>query len=34
VQRVLVYWALVTLGPLLFGVSLTLTSQLFMATSG
>ncbi len=34
VQRVLVYWALVTLGPLLFGLSLTLTSQLFSATSG
>jgi membrane protein len=34
VQRVLIYWALVTLGPLLFGISLTLTSQLFSATSG
>jgi membrane protein len=33
-QRVLIYWALVTLGPLLFGMSLTLTSQLFSATSG
>jgi membrane protein len=33
-QRVLVYWALVTLGPLLFGLSLTITSQLFMATNG
>ena len=33
-QRVLVYWALVTLGPLAFGVSLTLTSQLFSATNG
>ncbi len=34
VQRVLVYWALVTLGPLAFGLSLTLTSQLFYATNG
>jgi membrane protein len=34
VQRVLIYWALVTLGPLLFGLSLTLTAQLFSATSG
>jgi membrane protein len=34
VQRVLIYWALVTLGPLLFGVSLTMTSQLFSATTG
>jgi membrane protein len=34
VQRVLIYWALVTLGPLLFGLSLTLTSQLFSATTG
>jgi membrane protein len=34
VQRVLIYWTLVTLGPLLFGVSLTLTSQLFSATTG
>ncbi len=33
-QRVLIYWALVTLGPLLFGLSLTVTSQVFMATSG
>lgn len=33
VQRVLIYWALVTLGPLLFGISLTMTSQLFSATS-
>jgi membrane protein len=32
-QRVMIYWALVTLGPLLFGLSLTITSQLFMATS-
>jgi membrane protein len=31
-QRVLVYWALVTLGPLAFGISLTITSQLFTAT--
>jgi membrane protein len=33
-QRILVYWALLTLGPLLVGLSLTMTSQLFMATSG
>jgi membrane protein len=33
VQRILIYWALVTLGPLLFGLSLTITSQLFTATS-
>jgi membrane protein len=34
VQRVMIYWALITLGPLAFGVSLTLTSQLFLATGG
>jgi membrane protein len=34
VQRVLVYWTLVTLGPLAFGISLTITSQLFTATNG
>ena len=33
VQRVTIYWALVTLGPLLFGLSMTATSQLFLATS-
>ena len=32
-QRVVIYWALVTLGPLLFGLSLTATTQLFLATS-
>ncbi|WP_343733060.1 YihY family inner membrane protein [Duganella sp.] len=32
-KRILVYWALITLGPLLIGVSLTLSSQVFMATS-
>jgi membrane protein len=33
-QRLPVYWAIVTLGPILFGLSLTATSQLFTATSG
>ncbi len=33
-QRIMIYWALITLGPLLIGLSLTITSQLFMATSG
>ncbi|GAB3408748.1 YihY family inner membrane protein [Massilia agilis] len=33
VQRIVIYWALLTLGPLLFGLSLTVTSQLFTATS-
>ncbi|WP_426106264.1 YihY family inner membrane protein [Massilia sp. TSP1-1-2] len=33
-QRVVIYWALVTLGPLLFGLSITATSQLFLATTG
>lgn len=33
-QRILVYWALVTLGPLLIGVSISLTSYLFSATDG
>lgn len=32
-QRVVIYWALVTLGPLLFGLSITATSQLFLATT-
>jgi membrane protein len=32
-RRLLVYWALVTLGPLMIGISLTVTSQVFMATS-
>lgn len=33
-QRITIYWALMTLGPLLFGLSISATSQLFMATSG
>lgn len=33
-QRVLVYWALITLGPILFGLSLSATTQLFSATGG
>ncbi len=33
-QRILVYWATVTLGPLLIGVSMTFTSFLYTATSG
>jgi membrane protein len=33
-RSVLVYWAIVTLGPLLIGVSITVTSYLFTATSG
>ncbi len=32
-KRILVYWALITLGPLFIGVSLTMSSQVFMATS-
>jgi len=32
-KRLLVYWAIVTLGPLLVGVSLTVTTRVFMVTS-
>lgn len=32
-QRILVYWGIVTLGPLLIGVSFSVTSHVFMATS-
>lgn len=31
-QRIPVYWALITLGPVLFGLSLSATTELFMAT--
>lgn len=33
-QRILVYWSTVTLGPLLIGISITVTSYLFTATNG
>ena len=33
-QRLMVYWAVMTLGPLLIGVSISVTSSLFTATNG
>ena len=33
-QRVLVYWAIITLGPLLMGISISVTSYLSTATGG
>lgn len=33
-QRLVIYWAIMTLGPLLIGVSITVTSYLLGATSG
>lgn len=33
-QRVVIYWAIVTLGPLLIGMSITVTSYLLTATGG
>lgn len=33
-QRILVYWAILTLGPLMIGVSISSTSYLFTATNG
>ncbi|HCE10231.1 MAG TPA: hypothetical protein DEQ40_16815 [Oxalobacteraceae bacterium] len=33
-QRIIVYWAIITLGPLLIGASISLTSHLFTATTG
>lgn len=33
-QRILVYWAIITLGPLLIGVSISVTSYLYSATNG
>ncbi len=32
VQQILVYWAIITLGPLLIGISMTVTSNLFLMT--
>lgn len=34
VQRIIIYWAIITMGPLLIGFSLTVTSKLYVVTAG